>query len=773
MFRKHQKAMIVMVGVLCMIAFTILPIFLGQTSSNGPAAGSNQVVARTARGEIREGDLGNMIGRRQLANEFMVETLVAAMGEEFRRMIASRQPFGEPTERSVVETHLLAERAKDLGVVIGDDAINAYLKENTRDQVPADRFRAIVRRLKTTQPQVFDALRTELSAEKLLLMSGVLEVPVSMTTPAQRWDYYTRLNSRATVELVPIRAEDFIDQIDDPDPKTLQAFFDAHKEQEPVPGSPEPGFKVPVKAAFQYVKASYDRFYDEKSITDEQVAEYYEQFKDREFLYTDLGDSAFDAFDDAESSMPLGGASKAEREDDPLISEADPEVPGEQPDEPMGEPAEEQPEEPPPGEPPAGEAAEPAPDESSDNRSIENLLAFYQPPDDDQPVTDADGDQPVAGDPALDAPDGQTPLPPATADGASDDTGASDDAAKPAGAKTEKLPAGPPPPISDDLLLPRDIRDGPKPKYEPLWKVEEAIRKKLAQQQADEKIEKALDAVKSRMDRYERRWNAWSINRRGKEPARPDFAELAAAHSLTDGKTSLVSRYDVAQLDPELGGSQLGDYAFADVAIDYLLKYKSARSEDAERNRYLFWKIDEREAYVPELKEIHDEVVRAWKLIQAREPAKKKAAELVAKAGRAKESLAELFGEQGGYTVVRPPAFSWLTTTSAGVDSRAIPQISEVEGVEDAGEDFMRAVFRLQVGKVGSAMNQPQTVVYVIRVEKLEPPLSTLQQLFIAYPFSLYQTAALAERQQLIQAWLEQIRREAALEWVRPPDQRS
>ncbi|MEX2560812.1 MAG: SurA N-terminal domain-containing protein [Pirellulales bacterium] len=772
MFRKHQKAMIAMVGVLCMIAFTILPIFLDQASSSGPAAGSNQVVARTARGEIREGDLGNMIERRQLANDFMVETLVAAMGEEFRRVFASRRPFGEPTERSVVETHLLAQRAKDLGVVIGDDAINAYLKDNTGDKVPADRFREIVRRLKTTQPQVFDALRTELAAEKLLLMSGVLEVPVSMTTPAQRWDYYTRLNSRATVELVPIRAEDFIDQIDDPDPKTLRAFFDAHKEQEPVPGSPEPGFKVPVKAAFQYVKASYDRFYDEQSVTDEQVAEYYEQFKDREFLYTDLGDSAFDAFDDPESSMPLGDAPKAEREDEPLIPEAESGVPGEQPDEPMGEEsAAEQPDEPPPGEQPAGEAAEPAPDESSDNRSIENLLAFYQPPDDDQPATDADADQPAAGQPAAEAPDapeGQASPPPATAA-----DGASDDAAKPVGAKTEKLPAGPPPPISDDLLLPRDIRDGPKPKYEPLWKVEEAIRKRLAQQQADEKIEKALDAVKARMDRYERRWNAWSINRRGKEPARPDFAELAAAHALTDGKTSLVSRYDVALLDPELGGSQLGDYAFADVAIDYLLKYKSARSEDAERNRYLFWKIDEREAYVPELKEIQDEVVRAWKLIQARDPAKKKAAELVAKAGRAKESLAELYGEQGGYTIVRPPAFSWLTTTSAGVDSRAIPQISEVEGVEDAGEDFMRAVFRLQVGKVGSAMNQPQTVVYVIRVEKLDPPLSTLRQLFIAYPFSLYQTAALAERQQLIQAWLEQIRREAALEWVRPPDQRS
>ncbi|MEX0714832.1 MAG: hypothetical protein WD278_21065, partial [Pirellulales bacterium] len=733
-------------------------------SSSGEARGSNQVVARTVRGEIREADLGNMIGRRQLANEFMVETLVAAMGEELRRFIASRQPFGEPTERSVVETHLLAQRAKDLGVVIGDDAINAYLKENTGDRVPADRFRAIVRRLKTTQPQVFDALRTELAAEKLLLMSGVLEVPVSMTTPAQRWDYYTRLNSRATVELIPIRAEDFIDQIDDPDPKTLRAFFDAHKEQEPVPGSPDPGFKVPVKAAFQYVKASYDRFYDEKSITEEQVAEYYEQFKDREFLYTDLD---YSAFDDAEISTPLGEAPKAEREDEPLIPEAETEVPGEQRDEPMGEPAEEQPAEPPPSEPRAGEAAEPAPDESSDNRSIENVLAFYQPPDDDQQVIDANADQPVAGEPALDAP-GQTPLPPATAaDGAGDDT------AKPAGAKTEKLPAGPPPPISDDLLLPRDIRDGPKPKYEPLWKVEETIRKKLAQQQADEKIEKALDAVKARMDRYERRWTAWSINRRGKEPARPDFAELAAAHSLTDGKTSLVSRYDVAQLDPELGGSQLGDYAFADVAIDHLLKYKSARSEDAERNRYLFWKIDEREAYVPELKEIHDEVVRAWKLIQAREPAKKKAAELVAKAGRAKESLAEVYGEQGGYTIVRPPAFSWLTTTSEGVDSRAVPQISEVEEVEDAGEDFMREVFRLQAGKVGSAMNQPQTVVYVIRVEKLEPPLSTLRQLFIAYPFSLYQTAALAERQELIQAWLEQIRREAALEWVRPPDQRS
>ncbi len=47
--------------------------------------------------------------------------------------------------------------------------------------------------------------------------------------------------------------------------------------------------------------------------------------------------------------------------------------------------------------------------------------------------------------------------------------------------------------------------------------------------------------------------------------------------------------------------------------------------------------------------------------------------------------------------------------------SYAPPRISEVEGVNMPGQAFMREVFALKKGETGAAMNQPQTVAYVIR----------------------------------------------------------
>ena len=58
--------------------------------------------------------------------------------------------------------------------------------------------------------------------------------------------------------------------------------------------------------------------------------------------------------------------------------------------------------------------------------------------------------------------------------------------------------------------------------------------------------------------------------------------------------------------------------------------------------------------------------------------------------------------------------------------SYAPPVISEVEGVNMPGQAFMREVFSLKKGGTGAAMNQPQTVAYVIRVINFAPPTSVL-----------------------------------------------
>ena len=58
------------------------------------------------------------------------------------------------------------------------------------------------------------------------------------------------------------------------------------------------------------------------------------------------------------------------------------------------------------------------------------------------------------------------------------------------------------------------------------------------------------------------------------------------------------------------------------------------------------------------------------------------------------------------------------------------PKLSEVEGVDMPGEAFMRTVFGLKKGEIGVAMNQPQTVAYVVKVIEFAPPPRLLMDLF-------------------------------------------
>jgi len=73
--------------------------------------------------------------------------------------------------------------------------------------------------------------------------------------------------------------------------------------------------------------------------------------------------------------------------------------------------------------------------------------------------------------------------------------------------------------------------------------------------------------------------------------------------------------------------------------------------------------------------------------------------------------------------------FSMTRGAAGSLDSQAPVRLSEVEGVQDAGSDFMREAFNLSVGETGLAMNQPQTICYVIRVVSLEPSREVLRKI--------------------------------------------
>ena len=297
-FRKNQKMLIATLGLLAMIAFVFLPIIL---QNMGGREVKNPLVVKTKRfGDINEQRLDGMIRQRQMVLNFL-ERAVSISGTDprFVRMYLESY-IGPTTEEAVVDAWLRAQMATEMGLDVTDTEVNAFLKEVTGDRVTSHQFNEILSSLRISQAQLFAAFRTELLA---MNFRQLFSQSIEGSPPAERWDYYQRLNRRATVEIAPIPVAKFVSRVAEPDEGALQAFFDKYKEEYSDPASVEPGFRDPQKIALEYFKASYDDFIDPKSVTEEEVKQHYEQFKDVHYLAADLP-SLDDEEEKAESGKP-------------------------------------------------------------------------------------------------------------------------------------------------------------------------------------------------------------------------------------------------------------------------------------------------------------------------------------------------------------------------------------------------------------------------------------------------------------------------------------
>ena len=764
-FRRHQRAMLVVVGILAMIGFSIGGVIDYSSSSRG--GGDDPVVATAYGKNIRAGEVQQMIRRRITAINFMTQCGLAAFNfpDQLAQLFAGKyeRAFGPATEEAVVRTWVLSERARQMGMVVDDDAINAFIRSETEDKVKADVMRGIVQRLGVGAPQVFDALRGELLAMRL----GEMALGRMQVTPGQRWDYYRRQKQRATVEAVALQVEDFAGEVSDPPDEELRAFFDAHKDREPDPESPVPGFKVPKKAAFEVVIARFGDFLDPQSVTEEEVKEHYEKFKDTRYLWNE---SKFD--DESEETEPA-------KEEEP----ADAKATGETPEENKANEskASEQ------STPDKGAAEKSTPSRPADRdktegekrssvdaqRAIASLIA--------RPATalagllavdDADSAKKAAEQTAdgKDATDGQaTPEKKAGSDKKDGDktTDEKEQKTKPQ-PNTKKLPAVAPP-ITSEYILPRDIRQGAHPKHAPLWQVEDTIRQELAREKANKKIEDTLRVVREKIRAYNR-----SLGADDTEVKMPDLPKVAESQGLSLVETGDVSELELREKFPDVANAhgEQPSIPFSYIAFNAMGKLQNTTVQDLETNRYLVWKTDEQEAYVPEFGDVRSKVLRVWKITKARTLVMKRAAELAEEANKAQKPLKELFASREGLTVVQTSPFSWLTRGSANVDNRAPLKISEVEGIESPGTEFMRQVFNLSVGTAGEALNAPQTVAYVVRLVSLDPSRERLRPAFLSDPFALYNEVAMEDMAEVQRAWMRGLESEARLTWKNPEHKR-
>ena len=719
-FRQYEKAALAALAIMAMLAFFVLPPILQM--GGGGSGGPDPMVVSWTGGGLRESGVQRAVIMRKVMNQFLVATMTASGQDPSRMRLAD-------DEKDVVDTLLLAREAEANGIVISNSAINQFLAEWTNDLVPPKDFDAIVNgiggRMGISQEDVFEALRTVLMARRMetLLLGGV---GFEAAPPGLRWDYYRRLEQGATIEAIPVVAETFVDQLPEPAEPVLRAFFDAHRDELPAARSPAPGFRQPHRARYDYLVAKAGGFRDEeqKKITAEQITAFYEDRKAALFRVKPAETQELGA---APSESETMKAAEAENDATKLPAES-PAAATE--DKPVAAPAG-------------------VNDGSHVPRVAARQVAFRQP----QAAT-TEAPKPATGEAVTEAAAPAAPNPVASG------------SATPAATPAATAPA---------------TADAPaqQAEFEPLDKVRDDIVKRLTDEAVDKRISAIFDAVKTDIAKYGESLALWQVagDGAGPAPAPPDVKKIAAAQGLEGGTSDLLNATQAVAAGG-IGGSfelaasrELGmrqqrwiDTIFGGGAQ----MLQAVTSRDIDGNRYVSWKTEDQPEFTPSFQSAREDVLRAWRIVEARPLARKAAEELVAEAKEG-TTLEAVAASRGGLEVEKVGPFNWLTRGTAPFGSA--PELSQPDGLAMPGEELMQAVFALEPGESTVAFNEPQTVCYAIRLGSFEPDEAQLKELFIAAAKDPRRLAAVAEddTRQVYDRWLKSIEKKHAVSWKREP----
>ncbi len=797
-FRRHQKAMYAVLGLMCMVSFVILPIYLQNLDAQRRR--NPLVVSTTRYGNIDEDRLrilrANHAALEQFFEQLSRRSQQAQGDPSLLEQMKAR--LGSNTEREVVDQWLLDSRAEELGLDMGDDAITQDLTEAlTAAKLSTDQVNDTLRSAGMSQDQLFNLLRKQFLAMRLVQQ---FNVSLGATTPEQRWDYYQRLHRRAAIEVAGLPVSDFTGDVNDPGDTVLKAYFEKYKTQLHNPALPTPGFKEPKRVAFEYLKADYSKLTELAKVSEEEIQKYYREHKDD--LY--------------KQSLPeLPGKL-------PLTPPAPP-----APVKPAAEkPAAEKPAKPahagtrghgdaekekPAGEKPAAEKpATEKPDSGGAEKSsaVPSRSPFHLTAYLDDSSSEKKPEGPASSAPedkaAEKSPESKPAEKPAEkVDKKAEEKPAAEPKVKPAAkpAPTELAPAATPevkpqqksptkpegkpaakPAAAGEKKQPATgaKQEPPPPSYTPLEKVRDEIRRELARV----KVHDLLERLRQQLQEYHGDlaiYESQGAEENAKPPVRPDFKKLAKETGLEARDSGgLLDVFEAKALD--IGSSYVeGRTEFVSIIYQKLPEFLPRISSDLAGNQYLFWKTKETAEKVPEWtdKGVRQKVLAAWKLEQARSLARKEAERLASIARRAKQPLEKVFAKRPRAHVYQSDPFTWLTEGAIpGSMSNALPEISQIRaagavaGVEKAvqtpGNGFMQAVFHRDRGDVGVAMNQPEMTVYVFRITEMTPASWDTFVSEGSNPYSLFRVAYL-DRERVGRAWFKSIEEAAGMKWEREP----
>jgi hypothetical protein len=769
--RKHQGYILAVLGVVLIVTWIIGPPlleFFGSGRDYGQTRAQNVVVATWKGGELTKAQLERM----RMERVAVVQFLRGVANEALQRGGQPQAPgmdsqsgfYGVPNTtdpESMVGTLLLAQRGRELGVRVDDEAVMFFLDRlggfmlnegdiySIADQA-LENFRG-----QMSIRQLLDRLKEELVARQtqIMMASGLRAF-----STGELWEFHAQLYQRYKIEAFPFEVADYELKVQESEATEaeLRKIYEEGKDREPHPMFPDPGFRKPLRLAFGYLRADLAPFLvvAKTEIPEEKIVEEYERgVREGRFKKPQpppASDSKSKSGETKSQDAKAGDApSRDEQPSEPKSAEPSD---GKRASKPAGADAPDQGKE---------KAKQEEPPEKSKREDCQAEDPKSQPAKESEPEE------------AKPAPSSET-TPPANAKGGREKPGEPAEGGKSQPSEGQKTTdgdnaSGQPMPQAEEVL--------------PLSQVRDEILTRLAEPAAVKARDAALRSAMKEIREFGAKYNAWQRNKKdptrtiaAKDPGELKINTIAKKYNLTAGKTGLMDRFQ-ADKHPELGQQAIalgiqGSVPFAQVAYaDPREDLYSPKELDSlfRDTKFIYWRTEVEPGSETPYDKARPQVLEIWRSRKALELAKKDAAALAEKAAEA-GSLKDVLPQDQAKKLIEPPEFSWLTKPSTLLIFGGTPQLSTVGGIPMAGEEFMKSVFALEVGQTGVAVNQPHTTVYAVRVVSEAPPVDIRREMFLSSlqqgVFGDLAAFAFQEQQRLAGRLFEDLYKQYDLKWV-------
>ena len=743
-FRKHTKVFMAVAVVLLMFIFVLGSALNGGGPSGGNPA--NPTVATWNGGSLDQSQLNALVAHRLITDEFLKKVFAQGGGTSeydlpldipWRGMLLGDQQR-DNLEQIVIQTDVESDLAKRAGITVSDDLISDYISKMGLGNVNAEQIDQILASVgngnpRTSEGIVLGTLRKMLAAH---FYTRMYADPSLVVLPHQRWQDWKQVNDRISIQAAVLPVDKFLAEVPEPTEDQLLALYEDFKEFDPgrrvdvggrILASPDPGFAEPQRVRLQYLKGSVTTLAEKllDKVTETDIAYYYEQHKDTDFLKMDVPSSPSAPAEGAtESSAPAQPPAET-----PATTETpnEPAAPSEEPAAPATEPAAPATEAPateaPATETPAAEAtpAEPAASDAEAAPAAEGEKSSDARPASPFRLVAFQEETPAAAEEADSEP--ETPA-------ATEETPAETTEATPKAAATEaEAAAATTTPPADDV-----------DKYEPLDNVRDEIRQELAREMAAKELDRLMGES---MAQLQTEFNMFGIavieaTEAGKKTPKPpaklaDLQWLADKNGLVYEKTSpltFLELYDTAV--GKAVGTATQPMTVAQAAFFALKPFEPFMASEMEGDVYIVMKTEDVARRVPEFKEVRDKVAAAWKQREAAKLAEKKAKELAAEIQKSNTPFDQFFFADRGFEVINETApFSWLNYPTGRAGTGEQPALSDVPELKGIGPQFMETAFALKDNETVGLLNYDQSAAYVVRLARKQWSDDDLKKLFL------------------------------------------